>query len=320
MWIDVAKLIHDQVPDKNGKTLPSDLTTGSYHFVDLGDSGVGSLFEGKVIYDKTYGHVSYGCAACCAILNTYLSYDPFYTILGPGYTNGVDGRDDCGYIDNLNGDFYNWDTANHAIATTTLIGTHTGISIGGTTSSTYGNVVKTNGRNACILVKQTPSGPTNVEPCPTTMAVYATTPFSLPNSTVLTPPNYSGIGIVASMAVGPAAQNYYGVKVTESVSRSGGTCNTTQPLCNGSSTFTVATGQQIWGQTFPAVPNQFYDNHGITATGNLLQAFNQTSCTVVCSQSYSCGGSVIGNFTITYSLNPGTANGYAVTQVTATKQ
>ncbi len=46
MWIDVGKLIREQVLDKNGKTLPLDLTSGSYEFRDRG------LFEGKVIYDK----------------------------------------------------------------------------------------------------------------------------------------------------------------------------------------------------------------------------------------------------------------------------
>ncbi len=65
MWIDVGKLIREQVPDKNGKALPQDLTSGSYEFRDLTNTGVGTLFEGKVIYDKTYGHVAYGCAACC---------------------------------------------------------------------------------------------------------------------------------------------------------------------------------------------------------------------------------------------------------------
>ena len=61
MWIDVGKLIREHLPDKNGKTLPADLTSGSYEFRDLTDIAIGSLFEGKLIYDKTYGHVTYGC-------------------------------------------------------------------------------------------------------------------------------------------------------------------------------------------------------------------------------------------------------------------
>jgi hypothetical protein len=57
MWIDLGKLIREHVPDKNGKPLPPDLSSGSYEFRDLTNTGAGTLFEGKVIYDKTYGHV-----------------------------------------------------------------------------------------------------------------------------------------------------------------------------------------------------------------------------------------------------------------------
>lgn len=65
MWIDIGKLIRENVADKNGKTLPQDLTYGSYDIRDLGNKGIGALFEGKIMYDTTYGHVTYGCGVCC---------------------------------------------------------------------------------------------------------------------------------------------------------------------------------------------------------------------------------------------------------------
>jgi hypothetical protein len=49
MWIDVGQLIREQVPNKNGNTLPSNLTSGSYEFRDLSHNGAGTLFEGKVL-------------------------------------------------------------------------------------------------------------------------------------------------------------------------------------------------------------------------------------------------------------------------------
>ena len=162
-------------------------------------------------------------------------------------------------------------------------------------------------------------GTGNALTCPTTMSVSYAQPFPLPSGNITVPPNFSGIGIVAFMDVGPATQNFFNVQMKETISRTGGTCNTSIPLCNGGSTFYVGYGETQWGTTFPEVPNQFYDNHGIYANYNMLQSFGQSSCTVICSQSYSCGGNVIGSFTITYSLNPGTVNGYAVTQVTAQK-
>ncbi len=47
MWIDVGKLIREQVPDKNGNVLPNTLTSGSYQFRDLTNKAIGSLFEGR---------------------------------------------------------------------------------------------------------------------------------------------------------------------------------------------------------------------------------------------------------------------------------
>jgi hypothetical protein len=199
VWIDIGKLVRNQVPDKTGKTLPLDLATGSYEFRDLTNRAVGNLYEGKIIYDKSYGHVAYGCAACCAIRSLYLFYDPFYNPVGPGYTNGVDGRDDCGdNAQDISDSFYNWSTANHTIATTTIYGTHTGVSVGATTSSTNGYVVHTNGRNGCYEVPEAISGPTdvvNVSQSPSTISMsngdtnYAVTvsvtPFSYASSTGL---------------------------------------------------------------------------------------------------------------------------------------
>jgi hypothetical protein len=164
MWIDVGKLIRERVPDKTGKLLPQELQAGSYQFRELSDAGVGSLFEGKVIYDQTFGHVSYGCAACCATGSIQLQYNPFGIGVSFQGLNQVQGLNSCtnGWTD-INQDFPNWKTANTAIATTTNVGLHTGMSVGGTTSSTYGYVVKTNGRNGCYEVQDVPaSGPTNV--------------------------------------------------------------------------------------------------------------------------------------------------------------
>lgn len=163
MWIDIGKLIRERVPDKTGKLLPEDLQVGSYQFRDMTDIAVGSLFEGKVIYDKTYGHVSYGCAACCAYSGAWLLYNPFYNPIGLGFTNGVGSQSDCQNTpSDVSGYFYNWNTANHSIATTSSYGQHTGIAVGGTTSSTFGYLVHTNGRSGCYEVTSSASGPTDI--------------------------------------------------------------------------------------------------------------------------------------------------------------
>ena len=130
MWIDVGKLIRERVPDKNGKTLPADLTSGSYEFRDLTNIGVGTLFEGKVIYDKTYGHVAYGCGTCCGYYQPKFFYNPLLVPVGSTAGNGVTALDQCtGEYDDVSGAFYgNWSSANTAIVTVNYYGTHSAVS------------------------------------------------------------------------------------------------------------------------------------------------------------------------------------------------
>jgi len=166
MWIDVGKLIREHIADKNGKTLPADLTSGSYEFRDLTDHAIGSLFEGKVIYDKTYGHAAYGCANCCGTINTQLWVDPLPVLDGSTAGNGVNGYDNCALDwNNMSTYFYNnWSTHNTVIATVDYYGTHTGASVGSTYSSTYGTLREGSNALYCPRAKFTPSGGDNVMP------------------------------------------------------------------------------------------------------------------------------------------------------------
>jgi hypothetical protein len=166
MWMDVGKLIREHVPDKNGKTLPADLTAGSYEFRDLTNKGVGTLFEGKVIYDKTYGHVAYGCAQCCGYQIPKLFYDPLgIPFLGTSPT-GVTAWDTCWSTwDDVSTNFYaDWSTASPPIATADYYGTHTGQGVGSTTSTTSGFLNTPSNRAPCPRLKFTRSGNDNVAP------------------------------------------------------------------------------------------------------------------------------------------------------------
>jgi hypothetical protein len=165
MWIDIGKLIRENVPDKSGKTLPADLSAGSYDIRDLTNHGIGSLFEGKVIYDKTYGHVTYGCGVCCGYQPPVFWWDPLgISFLGTA-DNGVDAYDTCDDDDeDVSGSFYgNWTTANSAIATVDTYGTHTGKGMGSTTSSTHGSLqqFRPHSFNCPIYIYQ-PGGGDNV--------------------------------------------------------------------------------------------------------------------------------------------------------------
>jgi hypothetical protein len=164
MWVQVGKLIREQLPDKDGKTLPPNLTSGSYQIRDLTHSGTGTLFEGKVIYDKTYGNVAYGCSGQCCYVGARLINNPLGIPFQGTTTNGVNGNDNCGFTDNVSTDFWgNWKTANQSIATVDAHGMHTGAGAGSTTSNTQGKLLSPYGRYQCTNQGYSPSGGDNVQ-------------------------------------------------------------------------------------------------------------------------------------------------------------
>jgi hypothetical protein len=164
IWMDIGKLIRESVPDKNGKTLPASLTSGSYDVRDLSGTRVGTLFEGKVIYDKTYGHVTYGCAACCGWGIPYPWFNPLTVPITVHVGNGMWASYPCGnYIDDVSYNFYNnWTTGNTAIATYDSTGTALGVAPGSTSSQTHGNVCSNDAHNGCPLTYRASSGTVNV--------------------------------------------------------------------------------------------------------------------------------------------------------------
>lgn len=177
MWVDVGDLIRSGRADIHGKVLPKTLTSGSYQFRDLTNPGTGSLFEGKVIYDLTNGHVTYGCAACCSPRNIFMTFNPFLVGLAASVYDSVSEQDGCGDpVENISGAFSGWGTANSSIATTlSSNGYHTGHAMGSTTSNATGVVIHTNGRNGCFQENWPVQGPTQVTPSvtisgPTSMA------------------------------------------------------------------------------------------------------------------------------------------------------
>jgi hypothetical protein len=169
MWIDVGKLIREQVRDKNGNVLPPNLTSGSYELRDLTNKGVGQLFEGKIIYDKTYGHVTYGCAVCCGYAGNafaWMEYDPLGILNGGTASDVILATDNCSGqdVDVTLAFQNNWSTGNPSIATVDAYGTHTGRSVGTTSSFTSGELESSNQAQQCPLRTVSPSGGDNVTP------------------------------------------------------------------------------------------------------------------------------------------------------------
>ena len=62
----------------------------------------------------------------------------------------------------------------------------------------------------------------------------------------------------------------------------------------------------------------FWDTHGLISATNALSG-GPSSCTIVCTQKYTCGGTSIGSYTVKYTLSQNTVNGTAVTYVDVSK-
>lgn len=327
MWIDVGRLIRERVPDKNGNILPIDLAEGSYEFRDLTDFGIGRLYEGKVIYDKTYGSVAYGCANCCAYRSPGIINDPLgIPFLGVS-PNGVAAENTCGGEDDVSTYFwYNWTTANHSIATVDSEGTHSGVATGSTTSSTWG-VIASYAPRSCPVIRQDPApGGDNVHPCPTSVSVDLITPKSLPDYDH--PTWLTGVGVLARMKVGPTTIDHTNSVLLETVTPTSDSCPsniqqyTTFPtitLANGSP-FVVGSTATWEGNNYQSILNDFYDSHRQLVSINVLGLTSVQSCVAKATQTYYCNGSPVGTFTLTNTYSKGTYNGQGVTNVSTTKQ
>ena len=94
-WVNVGQIISAQIPDKDGKTIPGNVMMGSYELRDLDHVGVGFLYEGKLVIDKTWGHGYYGCGVCCGITSTKLTPNPNSGAVGTGAGNVFDALNAC---------------------------------------------------------------------------------------------------------------------------------------------------------------------------------------------------------------------------------
>jgi len=176
LWLDVGRLIHDQLPDSDGNTLAPDTMTGSYELRDLDHQTVGQLYEGKLVIDKTYGHAAYGCGTCCGYGIPTLLPDPFG---GPAGINNIDEMDSveqCGgdTVD-LADDAYDWNSSNTAVATLPTKTLHT-VATGSATGNATVYVQADKPAPRCPMAYYSPEQPVTVCTAPTseTTTLYGT--------------------------------------------------------------------------------------------------------------------------------------------------
>jgi hypothetical protein len=164
LWLDVGHLVHDQVADSDGNTLPPDTMTGSYELRDLDHAYVGQLYEGKLVVDKTYGHAAYGCGNCCGYNPPYFGTDPFTGLPDFNFTESVDSLEACGGgIVDVTGIGYDWKSSNTAVATLPNKVLHT-VAVGNTTGQADFKLEAEHPAPQCPTYVYGPAQQVNVQP------------------------------------------------------------------------------------------------------------------------------------------------------------
>lgn len=165
MWLDFGKLIRDRTADNSGRTLPADLTFGTYTVKDLTDVGTGNLYEGKVILDRRYGNAAYGCAWCCGLNNPHFTGNPITIPVLGIQAQQIKATNVCtGAEMDVTGSFDILQTGDSSIATASSYQVH-GVGAGATTNFTSGDLVFGHERmygEECPMHHWTPTGPVNV--------------------------------------------------------------------------------------------------------------------------------------------------------------
>src|SRR6202451_3738780 len=96
MWVNLASLIRDRVPDRKGNVLPADLTFGTYDVQQI-NSAPRSLALAGLAVDQTWGYrIAPPDGICCYDQDPGWNQDLFDLALGDTVTGNIDAIDSCG--------------------------------------------------------------------------------------------------------------------------------------------------------------------------------------------------------------------------------
>ena len=307
-FVNFAQLIREQVPDKDGNTIPMGTSTGAYRLRQLDNAGHDYLYEGKVITDKTYGHATYGCMTCCGYEDSdyglpFLMNDP--TNVGIGDTQQVDvyGTNACsGGIDPLDLYFGSWSSGDTTILTVSPTFAK-GVGPGSTrirAQATHLPSGSGQDQRSCPYAPDITSGNGNVPPTVTfgpltAVTVNGTVPVSVsfsggatssPASITLSISTTSGTGSAVFSTGGttttiPSAPTTVFVKgITASSTPNNMLLDATISNGDGGAPQEVATNPQAFSVVQVAIPVNLRQKSGAPdASGNLNFIYNWSSST-----------------------------------------
>jgi hypothetical protein len=327
--LSLRDLIKEQVKDDKGRTLPLDVESGQLSWNTI-DSGTG---KGRILQSNRDLNMArnFSCGVFRVVCGA--SFSPVIQDFGPGTTGDFGSIDadtcDSNFQTVCNGEnggagsyTYSWRSADPTIAAISGSSTSPSVNVVGMAAGTT-TITGTVSSQRCHA---SGGGPANV--CPTSLSLSKLTPLALE---LEFPTMLTGLGAMASIQANPATSNWDGVQVTETVglTNSANQCSgNVAAVCTSEGNTVGIFGQafqnplgngQVDGVPFPATHNIFYDVHVQRGSTSLL-APGAASCTVACSQTWSCGGKQIGSFTITHTFSSDTIQGTPVTRVTVAEQ
>ncbi|HET7890439.1 MAG TPA: hypothetical protein VFL34_02900 [Candidatus Sulfotelmatobacter sp.] len=178
MWVNLAQLIRQRIPDRNGSTLPVDVSAVTYDLRDLTQGGHG-LIASALVVNSTYGFLaSPEIAKCCSTESPGWSPNFFDLLIGASDPGAIYGTDSCnGELVDISGDFSNWWSGNTAVATVASRQVH-GVAAGSTYAYASGYIYMWNGAG-CSLEPAQFQAPVTVKP---TVTISGSTYLAMLNS------------------------------------------------------------------------------------------------------------------------------------------
>jgi hypothetical protein len=152
MWVNLAQLVRQRIPDRKGNTLPVDVSSVTYDLRDLTQRSH-SLTMGELAVGGTWGFqaVQPACPECCGQDVLGFSPDPVDLATGNTDTVAIDGVEACnGDPEVLTAEFSDWSSGNSSIASVSYAKVK-GLAAGSTTGYANG-LVQVPGACACNLV------------------------------------------------------------------------------------------------------------------------------------------------------------------------
>ena len=163
MWVNLAQLAQQGVPDRKGNLLPVDVSVVTYELQDQTPGGH-NLMANDLAVDSASGQAVPNCPTCCGYPDYSVTFSPDQIeVLVDGLEDPlIDGTNACsGVVVDITNSFTVWNSDNASIAEVTTRKVQ-GVGVGATTGYAEGDVEVFGGPCGCLFEIVEPTVPINV--------------------------------------------------------------------------------------------------------------------------------------------------------------